>query len=34
MAEKLKTKAPLSYDSNASKFEEFEDPYKEIWQKH
>jgi hypothetical protein len=30
----LKSEAPSSEGSNASKIDEFEDPYKEIWQKH
>jgi hypothetical protein len=30
----LKSEASSSSGSNASKIEEFEDPYKEIWQKH
>ena len=30
----LKSEAPSSADSNASKIDKFEDPYKEIWQKH
>jgi hypothetical protein len=29
-----KSEAPSSDGSNASKIDEFEDPYKEIWQKH
>jgi hypothetical protein len=29
-----KSEAPSSADSNASKIDEIEDPYKEIWQKH
>jgi hypothetical protein len=29
-----KSEAPSSADSNASKIDEFEDRYKEIWQKH
>jgi hypothetical protein len=29
-----KSEAPSSVGSNASKIDEFEDPYKEIWQKH
>jgi hypothetical protein len=29
-----KSEAPSSAGSNASKIDEFEDPYKEIWQKH
>jgi hypothetical protein len=30
----LKLEAPSSAGSNASKINEFDDPYKEIWQKH
>jgi hypothetical protein len=29
-----KSEAPSSVDSNASKIDEVEDSYKEIWQKH
>jgi hypothetical protein len=29
-----KSEAPSSAGSNASKIDEFKDPYKEIWQKH
>jgi hypothetical protein len=30
----IKSEASSSAISNASKIDEFEDPYKEIWQKH
>jgi hypothetical protein len=30
----LKSETPSSAGSNTSNIDEFEDPYKEIWQKH